>query len=285
MRYVVSLSSIPPRFGKLGPALASLLNQSIRPLAVELWLPMSYRRFPDWDGRLPDVPEGVTIRRCETDFGPATKVLPAARAWRGTGVELLFCDDDHFFCADWAEQMQAVRSEHPDAALCGQAHHLSELCGIPVPSPRLPRSVKAARYQHQPSYQLRRLVERLAPRPGPRLRLRHRKVARGGYADILAGCGGVAIKPEFLDDLAFDLPPVVWAVDDIWMSGHLERRGIPIWADPRLNQGLCVIEASQTSALMHAEIEGAGRRAANSACVAYMQETYGIWGGLADQST
>jgi hypothetical protein len=65
MRYVISLSSIPPRFDQIGPVLTSLVRQSIRPLAVELWIPTRYRRFPDWDGRLPEVPEGVTIRRPE----------------------------------------------------------------------------------------------------------------------------------------------------------------------------------------------------------------------------
>ena len=34
-------------------------------------------------GGLPEVPEGVRIVRVEEDLGPATKVLPAAQAWRG----------------------------------------------------------------------------------------------------------------------------------------------------------------------------------------------------------
>jgi hypothetical protein len=73
-RYVISLSAIPPRFAHLGPVLDSLLRQRPRAEAVLLYIPKSYRRFPEWDGALPDVPEGVEIRRVEEDLGPATKL-------------------------------------------------------------------------------------------------------------------------------------------------------------------------------------------------------------------
>ena len=74
---IISLTSIPPRFGGLGPALGSLADQGAD--AVWLWIPHTYDRFPDWDGTLPDVPAGITIRRCETDHGPATKSIPALK--------------------------------------------------------------------------------------------------------------------------------------------------------------------------------------------------------------
>ena len=90
MRYVISLSTIPPRFASVGPCLNALLRQTARPEAVELYIPHSYRRFPQWGGGLPEVPAGVTIVRVDEDLGPATKILPAARAWRGQDVELFF---------------------------------------------------------------------------------------------------------------------------------------------------------------------------------------------------
>ena len=80
MRHVITLSTIPPRFAGIGPALRSLVAQRSRPEAVELYIPRSYRRFPDWGGGLPEVPEGVRIVRVDEDLGPATKILPAARA-------------------------------------------------------------------------------------------------------------------------------------------------------------------------------------------------------------
>ena len=77
-KLVVSLSSIPPRFAELAPTLNSLVNQSADIAGVYLYVPESYRRFPEWDGSLPDVPAGVEVRRCAEDWGPATKILGAA---------------------------------------------------------------------------------------------------------------------------------------------------------------------------------------------------------------
>ncbi len=82
---IITLSSIPPRFGLLKPTLFSLLSQRLKAEEVRLYIPHKYRRFPDWDGRLPEVPAGITIVRCDEDLGPATKVLPAAQRPEGAG--------------------------------------------------------------------------------------------------------------------------------------------------------------------------------------------------------
>jgi hypothetical protein len=58
--------------------LECLLRQTAQVDRVILYLPKHYRRFPDYDGHLPDVPDGVEIHQTEVDYGPATKILPAA---------------------------------------------------------------------------------------------------------------------------------------------------------------------------------------------------------------
>ncbi len=88
--YVITLSSIPPRFSGLHLTLESLLSQTVRPERVILYLSRHYRRFPDWDGALPEVPEGVEIRLVEEDYGPATKLLPALKEFAGQDVDILF---------------------------------------------------------------------------------------------------------------------------------------------------------------------------------------------------
>jgi hypothetical protein len=287
MRHVISLTTIPPRFDKIGPTLQSLLAQRSRPVAVELYIPASYRRFPGWGGALPEVPEGVTIRRVGQDLGPATKILPAARAWRGTGVELLYVDDDQVFAPNWAERSLALRRVHPEAAVCGAAFHLEHLGGPPNPDRQEPRAKIARPYPQQPGYQLRKLGAALfgGRRVGPKLRQQYAKLDRSGYADIAAGFGGVALRPEFLDDVAWEIPPVIWAVDDVWLSGHLARRDIPIWGDRSLNLARTALEVSNAADLYRARLDGADRRAANRACIEHMRAAYGIWGGVAVQST
>ena len=113
---IVSLSAIPPRFARIGQTLDSLAAQRGVDRIV-LYIPHRYRRFPDWDGTLPQVPEGVEIRRTDDDFGPATKVLCAARDFRGQEVDILFCDDDHIYAPGWAENFVALKAAHPGCVI------------------------------------------------------------------------------------------------------------------------------------------------------------------------
>ncbi|MBA3911283.1 MAG: hypothetical protein C0524_15775 [Rhodobacter sp.] len=283
MRNIICLSTIPPRFATVGQTLVTLVRQKSRPEAVELYIPQSYRRFPGWGGGLPDVPDGVRIVRVDEDFGPATKVLPAARAYRGQEVELLFADDDHCYSPDWAQRFLNVRKAHPEAAVCAAASSVAYMGRDWRADAPLPRAVMAPERRKQFGYWLRKfLATARRGDPGkPRLEEKFRKLDRSGYVDAAMANAGVAVRPDFFDEAAYTIPPILWAVDDVWLSGHLARRGIPIWADRRLNCAQEIRTLSATDPLFRAVIDGAGRKEANLACVDYMRETYGIWGGLA----
>ncbi len=287
MRHVISLSTIPPRFADVGATLQSLVRQKSRPEAVELYIPRSYRRFPEWGGALPEVPEGVTIVRVEDDLGPATKILPAVRAYQGQDIDLLYVDDDNHYAPDWAARFLKVRRQRPNAVLCAVGLPIEKVGRPWRATAPLPRAVHAPGAVHQFGFHVRRLVAVLAPKPdqsAPKLRQWYRKIDRSGYVDIAEGFSGVALRPEFLDDAVYKIPPVLWAVDDIWISGHLARRGVPIWADKSLNRAREFADVYHSNALYKAVIDGADRAQANLACVDYMRATYGIWGGEATQS-
>ena len=254
---------------------------------MELYIPRSYRRFPQWGGGLPEVPEGVTIVRVDEDLGPATKILPAARAWRGQDVVLLYLDDDHCAAPGWAGRHLRLRRRHPEAALCASGSTLERMGAAPNPGRGIPHGVVAPDGVEQLGFQLRRLAAVLLEpvRGKSPLRPSFRRLDRSGHVDIAEGVGGVSLRPEAFDDAAWSIPPVLWAVDDVWLSGHLERRGVPIWADQSLNLVRKVGAIDATHALYRATIEGANREQANLACVNHMRQAYGIWGGVADQST
>lgn len=95
----------------------------------------------------------------------------------------------------------------------------------------------------------------------------------------------MALRPEFLDAPAFLLPQVIWSVEDVWLSGHLARRGSPFWADRRLNLSRAILPVSRVAPPYAAVIEGADRPNANTACIDHLRAAYGIWGGDAVQST
>ena len=281
MRHIITLSTIPPRFANLGPTLQGLVAQTSRPEAIELYIPKSYRRFPQWGGALPEVPQGVKIIRTDADLGPATKILPAARAYRGQNVELLYVDDDILFAKDWAQQSLGLRKAHPRTAICSAAFTIWRFAqGWRATGP-LPRAVSAPTKDHQPGYVLRRFLKRALGIGGTGARVTPftHKLRHSGYSDIAQGYGGVMVQPDFFDDLVYDIPQVLWLVDDIWLSGHLARRDIPIWADRSLNLGTVLLDASDTYPLHRLVADGADRVEANVACIQHMRATYGVWGG------
>ncbi|MEI4488550.1 glycosyltransferase family 2 protein [Frigidibacter sp. MR17.14] len=280
--YVISLSSIPSRFADLPRVLEALLAQRRRPAEVRLYIPRRYRRFPDYDGALPDVPRGVEICRVDEDLGPATKVLFAAQALRGEDVDLLYCDDDRLYTPIWAETLLAARPAHPRAALCLQGFHLRHI-GLPEVTEPAPR-MRRGRGKRDPVYRLHRAWQALrwggSARVPPFVRARPRSFARSGHVDIAEGLSGVAIRPDFLDDAAMEIPPVLWAVDDVWLSGQMMRRGVPVWLHATRARLFVDLPSQRDAMALHRQvIDGEDRSGANRAAVAALQERYGIWRG------
>jgi len=98
----ISLTSIPPRFSRLGETLESLLSQTVEIKNIWLNIPKNYKRFPNWDGVLPKVPKGITIKRINEDLGPASKLIPTLKNTISEDY-ILYCDDDWDYKPTWAE--------------------------------------------------------------------------------------------------------------------------------------------------------------------------------------
>ncbi len=198
-RLVVSLTTIPARLADLRPTLLSLMEQTRPPDRLILALPNHSCR----DGRpytLPEalaadlsggLPRPVSVLRCR-DWGPATKLLPALRAEPGALVVAV--DDDVIYPRDHLETLLAAHRERPRAALGWRGWRIQP--GVP------PR-----RFAH--------VWASAVTMPQP--------------ADILLGWGGYLIPPGALDAAVFDYagwPEAMRWVDDVWISGHLARRGV-----------------------------------------------------------
>jgi hypothetical protein len=115
--YAISLTSIPPRYARLGPVLESILAQRPAPDRVILSLPERHARFAP--AALPALPGGVDVLRVPHDEGPATKVLPAARALAGQVDRLIYCDDDWLMPPDWAARLLCAQSDREAVAASG----------------------------------------------------------------------------------------------------------------------------------------------------------------------
>lgn len=121
---IISLTSVPPRFGGLQRVLASLLAQGAH--EVRLTVPYHYDRFPDWDGVMPGLPAGVVLVRTQRDQGPATKLQPAL-AGTACGAPVLICDDDAIYGPGWVGGFVSAATEQPGAAIAASAFSAGRL--------------------------------------------------------------------------------------------------------------------------------------------------------------
>lgn len=261
----ITLSTIPSRFGLIRSTLESLLSQSLPAQAIQIYIPRHYRRFPNWDGVLPKIPDGVTVVRCDQDLGPATKVLPAARAYKGQNVHILFCDDDKIYDKEWHSRFKNAAEHHPNTCICEVGETLPDIADACRPSNRLPRG---RRTRKDWRYRLIRALTLARYKP--------HTYTNDGYVDFFSGYGGVLVQPDWFDDLFYDIPSIMWTVDDPWISGHLERRNIPIWLNGKGKRpGLAA--SGHIDALVDLVQEGKDRSAADIQVINYFRDTYGIW--------
>lgn len=247
------------------PTLQSLLNQRLPAREIRLNIPRQYRRFPDWDGRLPQVPAGVTIHRCEEDLGPATKILPTAREFRRKDVDILFCDDDRIYDPDWHGRFKKQARLRPNTCIVEAGETFPDIADSHRPTDRLPRSV---RRRKGPLYRIFRISTLGLIKPGT--------YRNSGYVDQISAWAGVLVRPDWFTDAAFDIPDILWTVDDPWLSGHLELNGIPIWLNARFGEPRWTDLGAVQALLDHVEA-GHGRVEADLAAIDYFRSNWNIW--------
>ncbi|MEL0086370.1 MAG: glycosyltransferase family 2 protein, partial [Paracoccaceae bacterium] len=200
-----------------------------------------------------------------------TKVLPAVKEYKNQDVMILFCDDDKVYDPSWAQRFIQAAAERPGHAICEEGGHI-KMPNYAENDWTSDRKPQAQFLNKNILYRVKRAVSLGTWKPS--------KGTSSGYVDILEGWGGVLVRPEFFDQLSFEIPELLWTVDDVWLSGCLERCAVPIWLNVKNK-----VRASANSneikdaALRNFVYNGYGRVAANRACIKYFQEKYRIWGG------
>ena len=122
--YAIALTSIPPRLHRLQPVLQSLLAQDPAPERVLLCLPHRWTRFAA-PAALPAMPDTIEVVRSDTDFGPATKAIVAARLLAGKMSRLIYCDDDWIYPPGWASALLAT--QRPGEAVAATGFDIARL--------------------------------------------------------------------------------------------------------------------------------------------------------------
>ena len=274
---VVSLSTIPSRFHLLGATLKSILDQNIKIDTIEVWIPKSYRRFPQHAFYLPDVPEGVTVRVTDEDYGPATKILPAVQAYRGTDARILYCDDDHTMHRDWAQSFLVAAQKNPKCAVTISGCDIDSFGFTASNNKRRPRAIKKNRLIDIP-FQWRKIRKKYYQK---RLGYKLPKIQPDaffrceGHVDIMEGFCGVLVRPDMFDPVSFRIPDRLWAVDDIWLSGMLAKNDIGIWVNRKAK--IPKEQRNVPDPLCASVIEGLNRQEANRNCIEYLRKEFEIW--------
>jgi hypothetical protein len=209
---IISLSLIPGRFSEAHVVLNSLIAQDLPDTKVEVYIPKRYRRFPDYDGRLPEVPKGVEICVVDEDLGPATKVLYAAEKYKNESLDIIFCDDDRIYFPNWARGFMQTRANRPDDAIVAAGMQFDQLLLPDPPGMRQPRAVVAIRALDFKRH-FRRLLKSIQYGGSSKVPMQEKpsfkKFRSGGYVAIGEGYGGFMVKPQFFDKTMWDIPPVM----------------------------------------------------------------------------
>ena len=245
-RVLASLSTLPDRIDNLEATVRSLLGQTRPPDEIVLAVPDFSKRqnaayvVPQYLQQFP-----VRILRCEKDWGPATKFIPIVQeelnAGRGN-TRIMVVDDDRIYPPDALEIYLYHNDRLPDAALAFR--------GAPMP-----QSLKWTK---------------------PKLVLAS-KIRQPRRVAVIMGCGSYLIQPRFFDSALWDYsaaPASAFYMDDIWISGRLDQRGIEKYVVPASAMMRTVPQQRGTMTLD--EVPN-GRRRSNREVVRFFADTWNVF--------
>ena len=246
-RIIVSLSTLPDRITNLRPTLDCLTNQTRPPDEIVLALPeISTRQqqpylIPEF---LRDFPL-LRILPAERDWGPATKSIPAIQeelAAARPETLIMVVDDDRIYPPDAVETYLHYSTVLPDAALC----------------------FRGAAMPH--SFDWRRA------------KMRHGdKVREPLRVAVITGCGSYLIKPRFFDASLWDYsdaPRAAFYMDDIWISGCLDRRGVKKYVVPSSTR-LRSVQQQERAMSLH-DVPN-GRQANNNEVIEFFRASWDVF--------
>ncbi|MEX1663460.1 hypothetical protein AB4874_17815 [Thioclava sp. 15-R06ZXC-3] len=177
----------------------------------------------------------------------------------------MFCDDDKAYDRNWHQRFKSAALKRPNTCIVEVGETFPDIADSDRPVDRLPRSRRAPKDW---IYRLKRVASLTLHKP--------HTYRNSGYVDQISGYGGVLVRPNWFDNTAFDIPDVMWTVDDPWLSGHLELAGIPIWLNGNGKQPKSA-SVGRIHGLLKFEEAGYNRVAADLRVISYFRTKYGIW--------
>lgn len=189
---IISLTSYPTRFSTLPLTLKCLLNQSILPDYVILWI-----AYQDKDQLTPEIlklqKKGLTIAFCE-DLRSYKKIIPALQKYPDSFI--VTADDDMYYASTWLEEMIGCYKENSENVICHRVHRIC-LGKDDLPLPYL-------QWQHKS------------------------QITDASPLNFQTGCGGVLYPPKTFHSDVMDInafKKLCPDADDVWLYWMMRLNG------------------------------------------------------------
>lgn len=186
-KLIVTLTSFPERMYDIHFCIYSLLEQTLKPDEVILWL--ASEQFPNAEKDIPEEvlnlkDKGLTIKWC-SNLKSYKKLIPSFKEFKN--CILITADDDIFYPKNWLEILYKSYLTHPNAITCHRAHRI-----------KLDKNKNILPY--------RKWAKKIN---GPNL----------SFLNFFTGAGGVLYPPNSLDDNVVNITQFTELAphgDDIW---------------------------------------------------------------------
>lgn len=200
-RTIVSLTSYPGRIQGLHLTVRSLVNQTVKPDLIVLWLAES--QFPNLEDDLPISLRELSsdlfqIRWCD-DLRSYKKLIPALENY--PDANLITVDDDCIYDSNLVSKLLEGYRVHPDCIVCSRVTKFHHRDGV------LFADKGGSSYWPEPS-----------------------------YLNKLVGCGGCLYPPDALDSDVMDKDAFIRLAptsDDLWFWLMAVKHGTKIYRIPQ----------------------------------------------------
>lgn len=194
---IVSMTTTPERINKIWPTINSTLRQTILPKKIFLWIPKRYKRFTSSIKSIPNFLRHPLIETCfiDTDYGPATKILPTLELRLDPTLDIIIIDDDRIYHENTFLELLTLKLSYPNAAV--------SIAGI---------TFNTQNYKEHLNPKFDQQVDSLL-----------------GYAGF---CISPWMFDQTVFSYPENNRSVFYE-DDIWISGNLRRKHIQIWQPRR----------------------------------------------------
>ena len=223
---IVSMTTFPARIGYVHMAIKSLLNQTVKPGKIILWL--AREQFRDVD-----IPEqllalcgyGLEIRYCEEDILAHKKYYYAMREFPEKNI--VTYDDDIIYPEDSLEKLLAMHARYPHAVICNRGREIA--------------------------------IEKDSVAPYRYWKVSGRVPAGTPTYRVMASTGaGTLYPPHCMPEETFDIEKIralALTADDLWMKVMSILGGVPVVKSQTRGKALCLSKGKQDVTLAHQNVD------------------------------